>query len=138
MEQSSNSIELYDNIIHPYLYKDKLSEYEYNRLKPLFCTQSLEITKIFCSHMRPLCITEEVSKQLELDNQEINEEVIKKLIGTKVGIVRRKKENGIKLENVFIVEEGVIENIEKYWCFQWASITINNQDIIAERVFLLD
>ena len=137
MELNSN-LKLYDDIIYPSLYKDKLSDSDYIRLKPLFCTQSVEITKIFCSYMRPLCITKDVSKQLELDSQEINEEVKKKLIGTKVGIVRRKQENGIKLENIYIVEEGIIENIEKYSCFQFSSIRINNQDIVPERVFLLD
>ena len=128
----------YDNIIHPCLYKDKLSEFDYNRLKPLFCTQSLEITKIFCSHMRPLCITKKVSEDLQLNTQQIDENIIKKLIGTKVGIVRRKQENGIKLDNVYIIEEGIIENIEKYLCFQSSAIRINNQDIVAERVFILD
>ena len=129
--------ETFDSIIHPYLFRKKLSEYDYNRLEPLFCTQSLEITKIFCSHMRPLCITKTVSENLQLDKQQIDEEIVKKLIGKKVGIVRRKVENGIKLDNVFIVEEGVIENIEKYSCFEWASIIINNQSIVPQRVFLL-
>jgi len=126
-----------DSVIHPYLYKKQLSEHDYNRLTPLFCTQSLEITKIFCAHMRPLCITKEVSENLQLDKQQIDDEIIKKLIGTKVGIARRKIENGIKLNDIFTIEEGVIENIEKYWCFEWATITINNQPIVAQRVFLL-
>lgn len=135
-EQNINN-ETYDSVIHPYLFKKKLSEYDYNRLESLFCTQSLEITKIFCSHMRPLCITKTVSENLKLNKQEIDEEIVKKLIGTKVGIVRRKVENGIKLDDVFIIEEGVIENIEKYSCIEWASIIINNQHILPQRVFLL-
>ena len=129
--------ETFDNIIHPYLFRKKLSEYDYNRLEPLFCTQSLEITKIFCSHMRPLCITKKVSENLKLNKQEIDDEIVKKLIGQKVGIVRRKIENCIKLDDVFIVEEGIIENIEKYSCFELASILINNQSIVPQRVFLL-
>ena len=53
-----------DNIIHPNLYKDKLSNDDFNRIKPLFCVQSLDKTKIFSSHMRPLCLIKNVAKYI--------------------------------------------------------------------------
>ena len=127
-----------DNVISPYLYKELIKEEDLKRLKPLFCTKSLEETRIICSHMRPSCVMKEIQDKYGFEKQEIDETIIDKLKGLKVGFLRRPlDENGNKIDGRLIIEEGVIEDISEYWTICSAGVKINNIDVNMNRVFLI-
>jgi len=116
-------------------YRNKLSENDFNKIKTMFCIQGLTKTKIICSHMRPLCLTKEFAKSINT-GQDITD---KNLIGIKVGIVRRPKdENGNKIDGKLIVQEGVIEGVYNYNSNKHTSIKIKGELIRADRVFGLN
>ncbi len=127
----------YDDELTAFSYKNKMNEEEYKKLEPLFCVQSLGKTRIFCSYMRPLCLTKSAIKKLNIEKQELDKEIVEELKGQEVGILRRVERNGVKIDDEFIIHEGVIKDIIKYQTMQWASIEINNEQIRPERVFLL-
>tara|TARA_Y100000389_G_C17382824_1_gene475319 strand:- start:760 stop:1179 length:420 start_codon:yes stop_codon:yes gene_type:complete len=127
----------FDSIMHPELYKDKLTPEEYKRLKPLFCVQSMEETGVFSSHMRPLCLILHEAEKLNM-TQNLNEDNITNLYGLKVGFLRRPLDKcGNKIDTKLIIEEGVIEKIEYYETFNYTNIHINNIPVRANRVFLI-
>ena len=85
--------------------------------------------------MRPLCLTKEFAKSINT-GQDITD---KNLIGIKVGIVRRPKdENGNKIDGKLIVQEGVIEGVYNYNSNKHTSIKIKGELIRADRVFGLN
>ena len=133
-------IQNYDMILN---YPDqyiKKEEYK-NIIEHLFCVGNLEYTKILSSHMRPLRIVEKFRKQLNISDDCNEIELRKKLLYLKVGIIRRKVINGIKQENDYHIDSGIIMDIENVNCYFYSNLLIKTKEgiekIRTSRVYYL-
>ena len=119
-----------------------LKKEEYiNIIEHLFCVGNLEYTRILSSHMRPVRIVEKFRKQLNISDDCNEKELKEKLLYLKVGIIRRKVINGIKQDNDFYIDYGIIMDIENINCYFYSNILIKTKEgierIRTSRVYYL-
>lgn len=118
----------------------KKEEYK-NIIEHLFCVGNLEYTRILSSHMRPLRILEKFRKQLNISDHCNEIELREKLLYLKVGIIRRKVINGIKQDNDYHIDCGIIMDIENVNCYFYSNLLIKTKEgierIRTSRVYYL-
>ena len=116
----------------------KKSEYE-NIISNLFCVGDLKYTRILSSYMRPLRVVKNIRKKLNISDDCNEKELKDRLVNLKVGIVRRKVVNGVKQDDNFYIDNGIISDIENINCFYLSKILIKTkygqESIKASRVY---
>ena len=122
---------------HPSIYLKK-NEYE-NIISNLFCVGDLNYTRILASYMRPLRVVKNIRKKLNISDDCNEKELKDRLVNLKVGIVRRKVVNGVKQDDNFYIDNGIISDIENINSFYHSKILIKTKDgqelIKASRVY---
>ena len=122
---------------HPSKYLKK-NEYE-NIISNLFCVEDLNYTRIISSYMRPLRVVKNIRNKLNISDDCNEKELKDRLVNLEVGIVRRKIVNGVKQNDNFYIDNGIIYDIENINCFYFSKILIKTKDglelIKASRVY---
>lgn len=105
-----------------------------DRLEPLFCVDSMEITRIMASNMRPPLLTNIAKKQLKIDK-------VEDLIGKEIYIIRRKLDsNGNKIDNVFRYVSGIVKKQDIVGTYSFSLVTVlteyGEENIRLSRLFI--
>lgn len=118
------------------------NNYDYDKiLEYLFCVDDLANTRILSSNMRPLRVTKNIRQKFKISDNFNEKELNNKLSNIKVGIIRRKEINGIKIDGEYFIDFGTLQSIENINCFQISIIYILTKNglekIRPNRVYLL-
>tara|TARA_B100001564_G_scaffold158881_1_gene133510 strand:- start:60 stop:560 length:501 start_codon:yes stop_codon:yes gene_type:complete len=93
----------------------KLSKEDIGTLEPIFCVDNMINTKCFSSHKRPIRIIKKYREEFKLEKGYKLGDIIKALKGKTMYVVRRDvDENGIKIDDTYVIVEGIVEDIEPY------------------------
>ena len=125
------------NFPHDYLDNKKyLKNLEY-----LFCVGNLNNTRIITSYMRPLRVTNYIRNKYHISENCDEKELNDKLINIKVGIIRRKKIRGVKINGDYYIDLGTLKSINNINCYKFSTINVLTKDglekIKASRVYYL-
>ena len=117
-----------------------LSEKQIENLENVFCVDSLENTKIFTLYKRELRLTKNLRDLFDLKKGYSRQDIEKNLKEKEVLIVRRDTINGIKQDNKYVIDKGIIKDI--YGGLSYDSYNINvkindkNELVSPDRIFI--
>lgn len=123
----------------PQYFYPKLPQVEIDKLDEIFCVDSLENTKCFSINAREIRVVKKYRELFNLKQDYTIDDIIKAFKDQKMVVVRRKKINGIKQNDILVAEEGLFVSIEDKGRYDWTNIIINinniNEEISPSRVF---
>ena len=97
-----------------YCFMPSLSKYILDKLDYLFCVDSCENSKIFASNKRNLCLTNKYRLKYKLEKGYNYNDIRVVLKNQDVVVIRRKVENGLKIDNNYVIDEGKFVDIETF------------------------
>ena len=126
----------------PSRFYPKLPKEEINTLDPIFGVGSLENTRILSMHKRELRVTKKYTDKYNFPVNYRIEDIVNKLEGIEMLIVRRPVINGKKIDDKLIIQKGIFCNINNYgYGYDMCNIElkINNvKELIGpDRVFMI-
>ena len=123
----------------PQYFYPKLPQDEIDKLDEIFCVDSLENTRCFSINAREIRVVKKYRELFNLKEDYTINDIIKAFKDQKMVVVRRKKINGIKQNDILVAEEGLFVSIEDNGRYDWTNIIINinniNEEISPNRVF---
>lgn len=130
-----------DDIVltNPQRFHPKLPQEEIDKLDEIFCVDSLENTRCFSINAREIRVVKKYRDLFNLKEGYTTNDIIETFKDQKMIVVRRKKINGIKQDNIYVAEEGLFVSIEDNRRYDCTNIIINinniNEEVGACRVF---
>lgn len=109
-------------------------------LENVFCVDSLENTKIFTIYRRDLRITKNLRDLFGLKEGYTSQDIEKNLKEKEVFVVRRDTINGIKQDDKYVIDKGIIKDI--YGGLSYDNYNINikinnkNELVSPDRIFI--
>ena len=117
-----------------------LTDKQIENLENVFCVDSLENTKIFTIYKRDLRITKKLRDLFDLKEGYSRHEIEKNLKEKEVLVVRRDTINGIKQDDKYVIDNGIIKDI--YGGLTYDNYNINvkinnkNELVSPDRIFI--
>lgn len=117
-----------------------LTNKQIENLENVFCVDSLENTKIFTIYKRDLRITKKLRDLFDLKEGYTRHDIEKNLKEMEVLVVRRDTINGIKQDDKYVIDKGIIKDI--YGGLSYDNYNINvkinnkNELVSPDRIFI--
>jgi len=116
-----------------------LSDKKLEKLQNVFCVDSLENTKIFTTYKRDLRLTKNLRDLFNLREGYVRDDIEKNLKEKNILVIKRDTINGIKQNDIYIIEPGIIKDIFGGGSYDNYNINvkINNKNelISPDRIF---
>jgi len=117
-----------------------LGEKQIENLENVFCVDSLENTKIFTIYKRELRLTKNLRDLFDLKKGYTLKDIEKNLKEKDILVIRRDTINGVKQDDKYVIDKGVIKDI--YGGLSYDNYNINvkinykNELVSPDRIFI--